>query len=220
MKRVMAIVFASALAFSLVSCAEPELSPSSTTAESSALETALKTTAEQSTLSSTSLSSTVPTETTKPTTLRPRTTTISSSVRQTTEKRATAAPTTQSPQKAAAFTFSQTFPLEITSYGARFQILDAKITAVNMDADGGCTFDFVCNAKRLEDGIVGKKTCAIRIKWLNESGEQVKTTAPAIGSLDVGETGRCNTSMGMKPSEMQGSADSRFTVLLEGYGEA
>lgn len=89
-----------------------------------------------------------------------------------------------------------------------------------MDAEGGCTFDFICHAKRLEDGIAGKKACAVRVKWFNEAGEQVKATGPAVGSLEVGETGNCRTAMGMKPSEMQGSPNDRFTVRLEGYGEA
>jgi hypothetical protein len=141
-------------------------------------------------------------------------------VKKTTRIPPTSAPTTSNAIKAAAFTFSQTFPLEITAYGARFQILDAAISGVKMDADGGCTFNFSCSAKRLEDGIAGKKTCAVRVKWFNENGEQVKATGPAIGSLGVGETGRCNTVMGMKASEMQGSPNSRFTVSLEGYGEA
>ena len=74
-----------------------------------------------------------------------------------TAKRAESTSTAQSAQKTAAFTFSQKFPLEIVCYGARFQITDAKISAVEMSGDG-CSFQFRCSAKRLEDGIAGAKT--------------------------------------------------------------
>lgn len=218
-KRATAVLFAVVFAASLASCAEPKPTPASTTG-SSASDTELGPTT-QSTGESSGVSSTAsaesPSSATR-TTARPAST--KTTVKKTTRIPPTSAPTTSNAIKAAAFTFSQTFPLEITAYGARFQILDAAISGVKMDADGGCTFNFSCSAKRLEDGIAGKKTCAVRVKWFNENGEQVKATGPAIGSLGVGETGRCNTVMGMKASEMQGSPNSRFTVSLEGYGEA
>lgn len=218
-KRAVAVLFAVVFAASLASCAEPKPTPASTTG-SSASDTepgpTTQSTGESSGVSSTA-SAESPSSATR-TTARPAST--KTTVKKTTRIPPTSAPTTSSAIKAAAFTFSQTFPLEITAYGARFQILNAAISGVKMDADGGCTFNFSCSAKRLEDGIAGKKTCAVRVKWFNENGEQVKATGPAIGSLDVGETGRCNTVMGMKASEMQGSPNSRFTVSLEGYGEA
>lgn len=218
-KRATAVLFAVVFAASLASCAEPKPTPASTTG-SSASDTepgpTTQSTGESSGVSSTA-SAESPSSATR-TTARPAST--KTTVKKTTRIPPTSAPTTSNAIKAAAFTFSQTFPLEITAYGARFQILDAAISGVKMDADGGCTFNFSCSAKRLEDGIAGKKTCAVRVKWFNENGEQVKATGPAIGSLDVGETGRCNTVMGMKASEMQGSPNSRFTVSLEGYGEA
>lgn len=219
-KRAVAVLFAVVFAASLASCAEPKPTPASTTG-SSASDTEPGPTTTQSTGESSGVSSTASAESpysATRTTARPVST--KTTVKKTTGLPPTSAPTTSNAIKAAAFTFSQTFPLEITAYGARFQILDAAISGVKMDADGGCTFDFSCSAKRLEDGIAGKKTCAVRVKWFNENGEQVKATGPAIGSLDVGETGRCNTAMGMKASEMQGSPNSRFTVSLEGYGEA
>ena len=219
-KRATAVLFAVVFAASLASCAEPKPTPASTTG-SSASDTEPGPTTTQSTGEFSGVSSTAsaesPSSATR-TTARPAST--KTTVKKTTRLPPTSAPTTSNAIKAAAFTFSQTFPLEITAYGARFQILDAAISGVKMDADGGCTFNFSCSAKRLEDGIAGKKTCAVRVKWFNENGEQVKATGPAIGSLDVGETGRCNTVMGMKASEMQGSPNSRFTVSLEGYGEA
>ena len=219
-KRATAVLFAVVFAASLASCAEPKPTPTSTTG-SSASDTEPGPTTTQSTGESSGVSSTAsaesPSSATR-TTARPAST--KTTVKKTTRIPPTSAPTTSNAIKAAAFTFSQTFPLEITAYGARFQILDAAISGVKMDADGGCTFNFSCSAKRLEDGIAGKKTCAVRVKWFNENGEQVKATGPAIGSLGVGETGRCNTVMGMKASEMQGSPNSRFTVSLEGYGEA
>ena len=218
-KRAVAVLFAVVFAASLASCAESKPTPTSTTG-SSASDTepgpTTQSTGESSGVSSTA-SAESPSSATR-TTARPAST--KTTVKKTTRIPPTSAPTTSNAIKAAAFTFSQTFPLEITAYGARFQILDAAISGVKMDADGGCTFNFSCSAKRLEDGIAGKKTCAVRVKWFNENGEQVKATGPAIGSLDVGETGRCNTVMGMKASEMQGSPNSRFTVSLEGYGEA
>ena len=218
-KRATAVLFAVVFAASLASCAEPKPTPASTTG-SSASDTepgpTTQSTGESSGVSSTA-SAESPSSATR-TTARPAST--KTTAEKTTAKKTTLAPPTSSAIKAAAFTFSQTFPLEITAYGARFQILDAAISGVKMDADGGCTFNFSCSAKRLEDGIAGKKTCAVRVKWFNENGEQVKATGPAIGSLDEGETGRCNTVMGMKASEMQGSPNSRFTVFLEGYGEA
>jgi hypothetical protein len=218
-KRATAVLFAVVFAASLASCAEPKPTPASTTG-SSASDTepgpTTQSTGESSGVSSTA-SAESPSSATR-TTARPAST--KTTVKKTTRIPPTSAPTTSNAIKAAAFTFSQTFPLEITAYGARFQILDAAISGVKMDADGGCTFNFSCSAKRLEDGIAGKKTCAVRVKWFNENGEQVKATGPAIGSLGVGETGRCNTVMGMKASEMQGSPNSRFTVSLEGYGEA
>ncbi len=218
-KRAVAVLFAVVFAASLASCAEPKPTPASTTGSSASDMEPGPTT--QSTGESSGVSSTAsaesPSSATR-TTARPAST--KTTVKKTTRLPPTSAPTTSNAIKAAAFTFSQTFPLEITAYGARFQILDAAISGVKMDADGGCTFNFSCSAKRLEDGIAGKKTCAVRVKWFNENGEQVKATGPAIGSLDVGETGRCNTVMGMKASEMQGSPNSRFTVSLEGYGEA
>lgn len=218
-KRAVAVLFAVVFAASLASCAEPKPTPASTTG-SSASDTepgpTTQSTGESSGVSSTA-SAESPSSATR-TTARPAST--KTTVKKTTRIPPTSAPTTSNAIKAAVFTFSQTFPLEITTYGARFQILDAAISGVKMDADGGCTFNFSCSAKRLEDGIAGKKTCAVRVKWFNENGEQVKATGPAIGSLDVGETGRCNTVMGMKASEMQGSPNSRFTVSLEGYGEA
>lgn len=218
-KRATAVLFAVVFAASLASCAEPKPTPASTTG-SSASDTepgpTTQSTGESSGVSSTA-SAESPSSATR-TTARPAST--KTTVKKTTRIPPTSAPTTSNAIKAAAFTFSQTFPLEITAYGARFQILDAAISGVKMDADGGCTFNFSCSAKRLEDGIAGKKTCAVRVKWFNENGEQVKATGPAIGSLGVGETGRCNTVMGMKASEMQGSPNSRFTVFLEGYGEA
>ena len=217
-KRATAVLFAVVFAASLASCAEPKPTPASTTG-SSASDTepgpTTQSTGESSGVSSTA-SAESPSSATR-TTARPAST--KTTVKKTTRIPPTSAPTTSNAIKAAAFTFSQTFPLEITAYGARFQILDAAISGVKMDA-GGCTFNFSCSAKRLEDGIAGKKTCAVRVKWFNENGEQVKATGPAIGSLGVGETGRCNTVMGMKASEMQGSPNSRFTVSLEGYGEA
>lgn len=218
-KRAVAVLFAVVFEASLASCAEPKPTPASTTGSSASDMEPGPTT--QSTGESSGVSSTAsaesPSSATR-TTARPAST--KTTVKKTTRLPPTSAPTTSNAIKAAAFTFSQTFPLEITAYGARFQILDAAISGVKMDADGGCTFNFSCSAKRLEDGIAGKKTCAVRVKWFNENGEQVKATGPAIGSLDVGETGRCNTVMGMKASEMQGSPNSRFTVSLEGYGEA
>ena len=218
-KRATAVLFAVVFAASLASCAEPKPTPASTTGSSTSDTEPGPTT--QSTGESSGVSSTAsaesPSSATR-TTARPAST--KTTVKKTTRIPPTSAPTTSNAIKAAAFTFSQTFPLEITAYGARFQILDAAISGVKMDADGGCTFNFSCSAKRLEDGIAGKKTCAVRVKWFNENGEQVKATGPAIGSLGVGETGRCNTVMGMKASEMQGSPNSRFTVSLEGYGEA
>lgn len=218
-KRAVAVLFAVVFAASLASCAEPKPTPASTTGSSASDMEPGPTT--QSTGESSGVSSTAsaesPSSATR-TTARPAST--KTTVKKTTRLPPTSAPTTSNAIKAAAFTFSQTFPLEITAYGARFQILDAAISGVKMDADGGCTFNFSCSAKRLEDGIAGKKTCAVRVKWFNENGEQVNATGPAIGSLDVGETGRCNTVMGMKASEMQGSPNSRFTVSLEGYGEA
>ena len=218
-KRATAVLFAVVFAASLASCAEPKPTPASTTG-SSASDTepgpTTQSTGESSGVSSTA-SAESPSSATR-TTARPAST--KTTVKKTTRIPPTSAPTTSNAIKAAAFTFSQTFPLEITAYGARFQILDAAISGVKMDADGGCTFNFSCSAKRLEDGIAGKKTCAVRVKWFNENGEQVKATGPAIGSLGVGETGRCNTVMGMKASKMQGSPNSRFTVSLEGYGEA
>ena len=218
-KRATAVLFAVVFAASLASCAEPKPTPASTTG-SSASDTepgpTTQSTGESSGVSSTA-SAESPSSATR-TTARPAST--KTTVKKTTRIPPTSVPTTSNAIKAAAFTFSQTFPLEITAYGARFQILDAAISGVKMDADGGCTFNFSCSAKRLEDGIAGKKTCAVRVKWFNENGEQVKATGPAIGSLGVGETGRCNTVMGMKASEMQGSPNSRFTVSLEGYGEA
>lgn len=218
-KRAVAVLFTVVFAASLASCAEPKPTPASTTG-SSASDTepgpTTQSTGESSGVSSTA-SAESPSSATR-TTARPAST--KTTVKKTTRIPPTSAPTTSNAIKAAVFTFSQTFPLEITAYGARFQILDAAISGVKMDADGGCTFNFSCSAKRLEDGIAGKKTCAVRVKWFNENGEQVKATGPAIGSLDVGETGRCNTVMGMKASEMQGSPNSRFTVSLEGYGEA
>ena len=218
-KRAVAVLFAVVFAASLASCAEPKPTPASTTGSSASDMEPGPTT--QSTGESSGVSSTAsaesPSSATR-TTARPAST--KTTVKKTTRLPPTSAPTTSNAIKAAAFTFSQTFPLEITAYGARFQILDAAISGVKMDADGGCTFNFSCSAKRLEDGIAGKKTCAVRVKWFNENGEQVKATGPAIGSLDVGETGRCNTVMGMKASEMQGSPNSRCTVSLEGYGEA
>ena len=218
-KRATAVLFAVVFAASLASCAEPKPTPASTTG-SSASDTepgpTTQSTGESSGVSSTA-SAESPSSATR-TTARPAST--KTTVKKTTRIPPTSAPTTSNAIKAAAFTFSQTFPLEITAYGARFQILDAAISGVKMDADGGCTFNFSCSAKRLEDGIAGKKTCAVRVKWFNENGEQVKATGPAWGSLGVGETGRCNTVMGMKASEMQGSPNSRFTVSLEGYGEA
>ena len=218
-KRATAVLFAVVFAASLASCVEPKPTPASTTG-SSASDTepgpTTQSTGESSGVSSTA-SAESPSSATR-TTARPAST--KTTVKKTTRIPPTSAPTTSNAIKAAAFTFSQTFPLEITAYGARFQILDAAISGVKMDADGGCTFNFSCSAKRLEDGIAGKKTCAVRVKWFNENGEQVKATGPAIGSLGVGETGRCNTVMGMKASEMQGSPNSRFTVSLEGYGEA
>lgn len=218
-KRAVAVLFAVVFAASLASCAEPKPTPASTTGSSASDMEPGPTT--QSTGESSGVSSTAsaesPSSATR-TTARPAST--KTTVKKTTRLPPTSAPTTSNAIKAAAFTFSQTFPLEITAYGARFQILDAAISGVKMDADGGCTFNFSCSAKRLEDGIAGKKTCAVRVKWFNENGEQVKATGPAIGSLGVGETGRCNTVMGMKASEMQGSPNSRFTVSLEGYGEA
>ena len=218
-KRATAVLFAVVFAASLASCAEPKPTPASTTG-SSASDTepgpTTQSTGESSGVSSTA-SAESPSSATR-TTARPAST--KTTVKKTTRIPPTSAPTTSNAIKAAAFTFSQTFPLEITAYGARFQILDAAISGVKMDADGGCTFNFSCSAKRLEDGIAGKKTCAVRVKWFNENGEQVKATGPAIGSLGVGETGRYNTVMGMKASEMQGSPNSRFTVSLEGYGEA
>lgn len=218
-KRATAVLFAVVFAASLASCAEPKPTPASTTG-SSASDTepgpTTQSTGESSGVSSTA-SAESPSSATR-TTARPAST--KTTVKKTTRIPPTSAPTTSNAIKAAAFTFSQTFPLEITAHGARFQILDAAISGVKMDADGGCTFNFSCSAKRLEDGIAGKKTCAVRVKWFNENGEQVKATGPAIGSLGVGETGRCNTVMGMKASEMQGSPNSRFTVSLEGYGEA
>ncbi len=218
-KRATAVLFAVVFAASLASCAEPKPTPASTTG-SSASDTepgpTTQSTGESSGVSSTA-SAESPSSATR-TTARPAST--KTTVKKTTRIPPTSAPTTSNAIKAAAFTFSQTFPLEITAYGARFQILDAAISGVKMDADGGCTFNFSCSAKRLEDGIAGKKTCAVRVKWFNENGEQVKATGPAIGSLGVGETGRCNTVMGMKASEMQGSPNSRFTVSLEGCGEA
>ena len=223
-KRATAVLFAVVFAASLASCAEPKPTPASTTGSSASDTEPGPTT--QSTGESIGVSSTAsaesPSSATR-TTARPastKTTAEKTTAKKTTLAPPTSAPTTSSAIKAAAFTFSQTFPLEITAYGARFQILDAAISGVKMDADGGCTFNFSCSAKRLEDGIAGKKTCAVRVKWFNENGEQVKATGPAIGSLDEGETGRCNTVMGMKASEMQGSPNSRFTVFLEGYGEA
>lgn len=219
LKRAVAVLFTVVFAASLASCAEPKLTPASTTGSSASDTEPGPTT--QSTGESSGVSSTASAESpysATRTTARPAST--KTTVKKTTRLPPTSAPTTSSAIKAAAFTFSQTFPLEITAYGARFQILDAAISGVKMDADGGCTFNFSCSAKRLEDGIAGKKTCAVRVKWFNENGEQVKATGPAIGSLDEGETGRCNTVMGMKASEMQGSPNSRFTVFLEGYGEA
>lgn len=219
-KRAVAVLFTVVFAASLASCAEPKPTPASTTG-SSASDTEPGPTTTQSTGESSGVSSTASAESSSSatrTTARPAST--KTTVKKTTRIPPTSAPTTSNAIKAAAFTFSQTFPLEITAYGARFQILNAAISGVKMDADGGCTFNFSCSAKRLEDGIAGKKTCAVRVKWFNENGEQVKATGPAIGSLDVGETGRCNTVMGMKASEMQGSPNSRFTVSLEGYGEA
>lgn len=219
-KRAVAVLFTVVFAASLASCAEPKPTPASTTG-SSASNTEPGPTTTQSTGESSGVSSTASAESSSSatrTTARPAST--KTTVKKTTRIPPTSAPTTSNAIKAAAFTFSQTFPLEITAYGARFQILNAAISGVKMDADGGCTFNFSCSAKRLEDGIAGKKTCAVRVKWFNENGEQVKATGPAIGSLDVGETGRCNTVMGMKASEMQGSPNSRFTVSLEGYGEA
>ena len=136
-----------------------------------------------------------------------------------TAKRAESTSTAQSAQKTAAFTFSQKFPLEIVCYGARFQITDAKISAVEMSGDG-CSFQFRCSAKRLEDGIAGAKNCTVRIKWLDENGKQVKATTAGVGMLEVGESGRGNTTLGMKASEMQSSPNHRFTVVLEGYGTA
>lgn len=218
-KRATAVLFTVVFAASLASCAEPKPTPTSTTGSSASDTEPGPTT--QSTGESSGVSSTASAESpysATRTTARPAST--KTTVKKTTRLPPTSAPTTSNAIKAAAFTFSQTFPLEITAYGARFQILDAAISGVKMDADGGCTFNFSCSAKRLEDGIAGKKTCAVRVKWFNENGEQVKATGPAIGSLDVGETGRCNTVMGMKASEMQGSPNSRFTVSLEGYGEA
>ena len=218
-KRATAVLFAVVFAASLASCAEPKPTPASTTG-SSASDTepgpTTQSTGESSGVSSTA-SAESPSSATR-TTARPAST--KTTVKKTTRIPPTSAPTTSNAIKAAAFTFSQTFPLEITAYGARFQILDAAISGVKMDADGGCTFNFSCSAKRLEDGIARKKTCDVRVIWFNENGEQVKATGPAIGSLGVGETGRCNTVMGMKASEMQGSPNSRFTVSLEGYGEA
>ncbi|MFR9112982.1 MAG: hypothetical protein ACLVJ7_14745 [Acutalibacteraceae bacterium] len=109
--------------------------------------------------------------------------------------------------------------MEIVCYGARFQITDAKISAVEMSGDG-CSFQFRCSAKRLEDGIAGAKNCTVRIKWLDENGKQVKATTAGVGMLEVGESGRGNTTLGMKASEMQSSPNHRFTVVLEGYGTA
>jgi len=140
-------------------------------------------------------------------------------VEKTAVKRVESTPTVPSAQKTAAFTFSQKFPLEIVCYGARFQITDAKISAVEMSGDG-CSFQFSCSAKRLEDGVDGAKNCTVRIKWLNESGKQVKATTAGIGLLKPGESGHGNTTLGMKSSEMQASPNHRFTVVLEGYGTA
>lgn len=117
------------------------------------------------------------------------------------------------------FYFFSKIPLEIVCYGARFQITDAKISAVEMSGDG-CSFQFRCSAKRLEDGIAGAKNCTVRIKWLDENGKQVKATTAGVGMLEVGESGRGNTTLGMKASEMQSSPNHRFTVVLEGYGTA
>ena len=122
-------------------------------------------------------------------------------------------------QKTATFTFSQKFPIEVTCYGARVQILSAEISAVKM-TENGCSFDFICSAKRLEDGLGGEKSCSVRIKWLDENGKQVKATTAGIGLLAEGETGRGNTAIGMKASELQSSPNHRFTVVLEGYGTA
>ncbi len=224
-KRIIAVWIAAALVVSLTSCGEAHL-PASSTAEPSISHTDAQTTVASSTTGSSCAATTIETESRPPATQattrdaapsKPPSTGVTS--RTTTKERSTTS-TTPSAQKAATFTFSQTFPLEITSYGARFQILDASISAVQMDAEGGCTFDFICQAKRLEDGIAGKKTCAVRVIWFNEAGEQVKATGPAVGSLEVGETGSCRTAIGMKPVEMQGSPNGRFTVRLEGYGEA
>ena len=115
--------------------------------------------------------------------------------------------------------FLKNFRWEIVCYGARFQITDAKISAVEMSGDG-CSFQFRCSAKRLEDGIAGAKNCTVRIKWLDENGKQVKATTAGVGMLEVGESGRGNTTLGMKASEMQSSPNHRFTVVLEGYGTA
>lgn len=68
-------------------------------------------------------------------------------------------------------------------------------------------------------GLRGKDLCCPGEMVQRERGTG-QGDGPAIGSLDEGETGRCNTVMGMKASEMQGSPNSRFTVFLEGYGEA
>ena len=73
--------------------------------------------------------------------------------------------------------------------------------SLEMSGDG-CSFQFSCSAKRLEDEVDGAKNCTVRIKWLNESGKQVKATTAGIGLLKPGESGHGNTTLGKKSSEM------------------
>ena len=201
-KRVASVFLAVMVLFSLASCASSSESAPST-ASSSAAQT--KTTAEQNTSGTSDVFS--DTTTVAPTTIKP--------ADETTAKDPTTTSPTQPPVQAPTFTFSQKFPLEITSYGARFQILDAAISNVQMDGEGGCIFDFSCSAKRLDDGIAEAKTCAVQVKWFNGSGEQVKKTGQAVGKLAVGETGSCNTAIGRACSP-----GDCFTVTLEGQGTA
>lgn len=226
-KKIFAVLLAGTLAVSLAACSgdkelpsgEGSSAPSASPAQQEQPKATLSDTAISTADAQEKASETESGSTAKRTSTTGKPAQTTKAVEKTTTPRAERSTAAQNAQKTASFTFSQTFPLEISCYGAQVQILSAEISSVKMTG-AGCSFNFACRAKRLADGLGGEKSCVVRIKWLDENGREVKSTTAGIGLLAEGETGQGNTAIGMKRSEMQSSPNNRFTVVLEGYGSA
>ncbi len=86
------------------------------------------------------------------------------------------------------FSFVQGFPLELNYKSASFQLLNASITEVYEENDK-IIFTLSLTSRRQADSLAGEKSFAVRIRWYDQSGNQIHTTTAATTAAVVGKTG-------------------------------